>query len=147
MAYDVVIACSLGANAGYVLVGNELQSLLDGMGFDPYLGFFHQIDYGRPSLALDLLEEFRAALVARWSAGLLTFREWQYGTVRPPLAVLFGAVVVLLLIASCNIASLTLAHVTARRNLSGAVERPRLSNGDVSPISTWAPGSARLIAA
>jgi predicted permease len=49
-----------------------------------------------------------------WSAGLLTFRDWQYGTVRAPLAVLFGAVVVLLLIASCNIASLTLAHVTAR---------------------------------
>jgi predicted permease len=49
-----------------------------------------------------------------WSAGLLTFREWQYGTVRAPLAVLFAAVLVLLLIASCNIASLTLAHVTAR---------------------------------
>jgi CRISPR-associated protein Cas1 len=56
---------------GYVLVGNEIQSLLDGMGFDPYLGFFHALDYGRPSLALDLLEEFRAALVDRWSTGLL----------------------------------------------------------------------------
>jgi CRISP-associated protein Cas1 len=56
---------------GYVLVGNELQSLLDGMGFDPYLGFYHRMDYGRPSLALDLLEEFRAALVDRWSVGLL----------------------------------------------------------------------------
>lgn len=56
---------------GYVLVGNELQALLDAMGFDPYLGFYHQIDYGRPSLALDLLEEFRAALVDRFSAGLL----------------------------------------------------------------------------
>jgi CRISP-associated protein Cas1 len=55
---------------GYVLVGNELQSLLDGIGFDPYLGFYHQLDYGRPSLALDLLEEFRAALVDRFSAGL-----------------------------------------------------------------------------
>jgi CRISPR-associated protein Cas1 len=59
---------------GYVLVGNELQSLLDGMGFDPYLGFYHAIDYGRPSLALDLLEEFRAALVDRWSAALLNLR-------------------------------------------------------------------------
>jgi len=56
---------------GYVLVGNELQSLLDGMGFDPYLGFYHQVDYGRPSLALDLLEEFRAPLVDRFSANLL----------------------------------------------------------------------------
>jgi CRISPR-associated protein Cas1 len=38
------------------------------------VGFYHQIDYGRPSLALDLLEEFRAALVDRWSAGLLNLR-------------------------------------------------------------------------
>jgi CRISPR-associated protein Cas1 len=59
---------------GYVLVGNELQSLLDGMGIDPYLGFFHGIDYGRPSLALDLLEEFRAALVDRWTATLLNLK-------------------------------------------------------------------------
>src|SRR4029078_8784921 len=49
-----------------------------------------------------------------WTAGLLTFRDWQYGTFRAPLAVLFGGVLVLLLIASCNIASLTLAHVTSR---------------------------------
>jgi CRISPR-associated protein Cas1 len=62
---------------GYVLVGNELSSLLDGMGFDPYVGFYHQIDYGRPSLALDLLEEFRAALVDRWSASLLNLRLLQ----------------------------------------------------------------------
>lgn len=59
---------------GYVLVGNELQSLLDGMGFDPYAGFFHQIEYGRPSLALDLLEELRAPLVDRFSLGLLLRR-------------------------------------------------------------------------
>jgi CRISPR-associated protein Cas1 len=56
---------------GYVLVGNELQSLLDAMGFDPYLGFYHSLDYGRPSLALDLLEELRAALVDRWTVSLL----------------------------------------------------------------------------
>ncbi len=56
---------------GYVLVGNELQSLLDAIGFDPYLGFYHQLDYGRPSLALDLVEEFRAPLVDRFSLGLL----------------------------------------------------------------------------
>jgi CRISPR-associated protein Cas1 len=55
---------------GYVLVANELQSLLDGMGFDPYLGFYHQVDYGRPSLALDLLEELRAPLVDRFSTNI-----------------------------------------------------------------------------
>lgn len=49
-----------------------------------------------------------------WTGGIITFREWQYGTFRAPLNVLFGGVFVLLLIASCNIASLTLANVTAR---------------------------------
>jgi len=56
---------------GYVLVANELQSLFDAMGFDPYLGFFHEVDYGRASLALDLLEEFRAPLVDRFAATVL----------------------------------------------------------------------------
>jgi len=50
---------------GYVIVTAELQSLLDGIGFDPYLGFYHQIRYGRPSLALDLVEEFRHCLIDR----------------------------------------------------------------------------------
>jgi CRISPR-associated protein Cas1 len=59
---------------GYVLAGNEIQAILDAMGFDPYLGFFHQVDYGRPSLALDLLEEFRAPLVDAFSLGLLNLR-------------------------------------------------------------------------
>lgn len=57
-----------------MLVGNELQALLDGMGYDPYIGFFHQLGYGRPSLALDLLEELRAPLVDRFSAKLLNLR-------------------------------------------------------------------------
>ncbi len=56
---------------GYVLVGNELQSLLDAMGFDPYIGFYHQLDYGRPSLALDLLEDLRAPLVDRFAVKVL----------------------------------------------------------------------------
>ena len=60
---------------GYVLVTNELQSLLDGIGFDPYIGFYHQLDYGRPSLALDLLEELRPALVDRLTVKLLNRQE------------------------------------------------------------------------
>ncbi len=33
------------------------------VGLDPYLGFFHTIDYGRPSLALDMMEEHRPTVV------------------------------------------------------------------------------------
>jgi CRISPR-associated protein Cas1 len=47
------------------------------MGFDPYLGFYHQIDYGRPSLALDLLEEFRAPLVDRLALSVFNRKIFQ----------------------------------------------------------------------
>jgi CRISPR-associated protein Cas1 len=48
---------------GYVVVGAEIQSLLEGAGFDPFLGFYHATAYGRPSLALDLLEEYRHSFI------------------------------------------------------------------------------------
>ncbi len=47
---------------GYTLVTNEILSVLIGQGFDPYIGFLHGINYGRPSLALDVVEEFRSAI-------------------------------------------------------------------------------------
>lgn len=43
----------------YSLLVKDLTILLAGAGFDPFLGFYHQPRYGRPSLALDLMEEFR----------------------------------------------------------------------------------------
>lgn len=43
----------------YSLLTKELTVTLQSVGFDPYLGFMHQPHYGRPSLALDLAEEFR----------------------------------------------------------------------------------------
>jgi CRISPR-associated protein Cas1 len=62
---------------GYTLVGAELASLLDAMGYDPYIGFYHQLDYGRPSLALDLLEEFRVPAVDRLVLNLANLRTLQ----------------------------------------------------------------------
>src|SRR5262249_37214405 len=38
---------------------SEWTATLSAIGFDPYLGFYHQPHYGRPALALDLMEEFR----------------------------------------------------------------------------------------
>lgn len=52
-------------NFGYALLTNELFSSLSARGFDPYLGFFHSTAYGRPSLALDLMEEFRQPIIDR----------------------------------------------------------------------------------
>jgi len=59
---------------GYTLVFNEISSLLDGIGFDPYVGFYHRVDYGRPSLAADLLEEFRSPAVDRLTLRLANLR-------------------------------------------------------------------------
>lgn len=49
----------------YVMLTHELASLLEGLGADPGLGFLHQPDAGRPSLALDLLEPFRHPVADR----------------------------------------------------------------------------------
>lgn len=48
---------------GYTLLLNDLLGAVHRIGLDPDVGFFHVIDYGRPSLALDLEEEFRPAVV------------------------------------------------------------------------------------
>ncbi len=37
--------------------------MLEPTGLDTYLGFLHAPDYGRPSLALDIMEEFRPVIV------------------------------------------------------------------------------------
>ncbi|MBO3458934.1 type I-D CRISPR-associated endonuclease Cas1d [Aetokthonos hydrillicola Thurmond2011] len=44
---------------GYSLLCHDVQSAVNIVGFDPYLGYLHCERYGRPSLALDLMEEFR----------------------------------------------------------------------------------------
>jgi len=48
---------------GYVLLMNEVFTACHVVGFDPYLGYLHMDRYGRPALALDLMEEFRPVLV------------------------------------------------------------------------------------
>ena len=44
---------------GYTLLLHQVSSAIQAVGFDPYIGFLHQPRYGRPALALDLMEEFR----------------------------------------------------------------------------------------
>ncbi len=48
---------------GYSLLRHDVQGALNIVGFDPYLGYLHVERYGRPSLALDLMEEFRPLVV------------------------------------------------------------------------------------
>jgi CRISP-associated protein Cas1 len=48
---------------GYSLLQKDVFAAVNRVGFDPYLGFFHELEYGRPSLALDLMEEWRPVIV------------------------------------------------------------------------------------
>ena len=43
----------------YSLLSKELTGIAHVVGLDPFLGFFHSPRYGRPALALDMMEEFR----------------------------------------------------------------------------------------
>jgi len=44
---------------GYSLLARDCTIAAHAVGFDPYVGFYHQPRFGRPALALDLMEEFR----------------------------------------------------------------------------------------
>lgn len=50
----------------YTLLLHEMASLTEALGLDPYLGFLHEPDFGRPSLALDLLEPLRHPVADRF---------------------------------------------------------------------------------
>jgi len=61
---------------GYTLVTNELAALVEISGLDSYVGCLHQLDYGRRSLALDLVEPYRAPLVDRLVLTVLNRRQF-----------------------------------------------------------------------
>jgi CRISP-associated protein Cas1 len=48
---------------GYSLLTTQVASAVQLVGFDHYIGYLHSSFYGRPSLALDLMEEFRPVIV------------------------------------------------------------------------------------
>jgi CRISPR-associated protein Cas1 len=49
----------------YAIVLTEVAGALEAVGLDPQVGFLHGVRPGRPSLALDILEEFRPSLADR----------------------------------------------------------------------------------
>lgn len=48
---------------GYTLLTYDAQSAVRAVGLDPFMGFLHATKYSSPSLALDLMEEFRPIIV------------------------------------------------------------------------------------
>lgn len=58
----------------YTMVTNEVLSAIKAVGLDPYLGALHEESYGRPSLACDLVEEYRCFMADRLVLGLVNRR-------------------------------------------------------------------------
>ena len=48
---------------GYVLLMNQVASAVSVVGLDPYVGFLHSSQFGKPALALDVMETFRSPVV------------------------------------------------------------------------------------
>jgi CRISPR-associated protein Cas1 len=48
---------------GYTLLLHSVQSAVQTVGLDPYIGLLHAVVYSRPALPLDLMEEFRPVIV------------------------------------------------------------------------------------
>jgi CRISPR-associated protein Cas1 len=59
----------------YTLLVHDCQSALEGIGLDPQVGFLHRERPGRPSLALDLMEEFRPFFADRLALSLVNLRQ------------------------------------------------------------------------
>jgi len=61
----------------YTLLAHDVSAALSGVGLDPQVGFLHAGRPGRPSLALDLMEEFRPFLADRLALSLVNLRQVQ----------------------------------------------------------------------
>jgi CRISPR-associated protein Cas1 len=60
---------------GYSMLAKELTGVCHAVGLDPFLGFMHQPRYGRPALALDLMEEFRPLIADSVAISLINRGE------------------------------------------------------------------------
>jgi len=59
----------------YAILANDVRSALETTGLDPQVGFLHQLRSGRPSLALDIMEEFRASMGDRIMLSLINLKQ------------------------------------------------------------------------
>lgn len=78
---DPVNAC---LSFGYTLLGTLAESEVAAAGLDPLLGALHRPEYGRPSLALDLIEELRAPVVDAVTLRLVNRRQLVPEDFGPP---------------------------------------------------------------
>src|SRR5262249_11800440 len=66
----------------YPLLVHDCRSAAESVGLDPAVGFLHRDRPGRPSLALDLMEELRPVLADRIALTLINRRQLSTGDFR-----------------------------------------------------------------
>lgn len=66
----------------YSMLAHDATSALEGVGLDPAVGYLHRDRPGRPSLALDIMEEFRPWLADRLVLSLINRRQVEPGGFR-----------------------------------------------------------------
>ena len=59
----------------YTLLAHDARSACESVGLDPAVGFLHMVRPGRPSLALDLMEELRPVLADRIALALVNRKQ------------------------------------------------------------------------
>lgn len=59
----------------YTLLAHDVQSALETVGLDPYVGFFHVDRPGRPGLVLDMMEELRPFLGDRHALTMVNLQQ------------------------------------------------------------------------
>lgn len=59
----------------YSMLAHDVRAALEGVGLDPQVGFLHRLRPGRPSLALDLMEELRAPFADRLALTLINRQQ------------------------------------------------------------------------
>jgi len=62
----------------YTLLLHDVMAALESVGLDPAVGFLHRDRPGRPSLALDMMEEFRPLIADRLALALVNLRQVQH---------------------------------------------------------------------
>ncbi len=70
----------------YTLIFYRVDAALEAVGLDPYVGYLHQLNYGKPALAFDLVEEFRVPLgdmltVSLFNLGILSPDNFETGEI------------------------------------------------------------------
>jgi CRISPR-associated protein Cas1 len=110
---------------GYAMLTRSLTVTLSGVGLDPYRGFYHRPRYGRPALALDLMEPFRAIV-----ADSVVIQVVNNGEVGPDDFIFSGL--------GCAL------KASARKRFIAAFER-RLSQEATHPIFGYRVSMRRLL--